>query len=178
MPGPPADALTNSGFPPCPSNMSPDNYYICVDSNGNSHIVGSYDGEVYCNGSYCSQWDATTDTWIPCASGSCSGSPGIGPGGSGGGSTGGGNSPPTDQQKLMALAASGQMATNYMTCVGKGAARGALVGATLGQGVKWAGARFFPEMGLSTIITGPITLVVAWGAYATSGLYATATCNF
>ena len=49
-------------IPGCPNGVGATS--MCIDKWGN--IAGSYNGEIYCNGPYCSYWDASKYSWVPC----------------------------------------------------------------------------------------------------------------
>jgi len=53
---------SDGAIPKCPYGVGAT--LLCLDSHGD--IVGSYAGEVYCNGPYCSKWDASSYQWVPC----------------------------------------------------------------------------------------------------------------
>ncbi len=60
--GGPGGACADGPIPKCPNGVGATQ--LCIDKWGN--IAGSYNGEVYCNGPYCSTWDASSYSWIPC----------------------------------------------------------------------------------------------------------------
>jgi RHS repeat-associated protein len=56
------DASKGGAIPGCPGGVGATS--MCIDKWGN--IAGSYNGEIYCNGPYCSYWDASKYSWVPC----------------------------------------------------------------------------------------------------------------